>query len=253
MTIPMSAPTAHSSRPAGSATANLAGSGLQRRVWSRRAATWDHDRLPGLHQVVDAVLEQAHPGPSTVAVDLGCGSGQVTVPLSHLVSEVKAVDVSDAMLDLLERRCAEEGVANVTTVRAALEDFDLPEASVDLVVSNYALHHLADPEKASLVARAVRWLRPGGRLVIGDMMFGRGSEPRDRRIIAAKVKALARRGPGGWWRIAKNSARFLIRAQEKPISMGAWEQLLSDAGLRAVRTAPVVAEAAVATGERPAA
>ncbi len=42
------------------------------------------------------------------------------------------------------------------------EKFWLPPASVDLVVSSYALHHLADADKQALVARAARWLRPGG-------------------------------------------------------------------------------------------
>jgi hypothetical protein len=43
--------------------------------------------------------------------------------------------------------------------------------------------------------------------VIADMMLGRGSSARDREIIRAKIGTLARRGPGGWWRVAKNAVR----------------------------------------------
>ena len=56
-------------------------------------------------------------------------------------------------------------------------------------------------------------------------MFGRGGSSRDREIIKLKLVTLARKGPGGWWRIAKNVARYLVRVQEIPISMEAWEEL----------------------------
>ena len=51
----------------------------------------------------------------------------------------------------------------------------------------------------ALFPRIRGWLRPGGRLVIGDMMFGRGADAQDRAIIASKARSLLRRGPGGWW------------------------------------------------------
>ena len=59
--------------------------------------------------------------------------------------------------------------------------------------------------------RGQQWLRPGGRLIVADMMFGRGGTSEDRAIIRSKVCALARKGIGGWWRIAKNSYRYLVR------------------------------------------
>ena len=55
-------------------------------------------------------------------------------------------------------------------------------------------------------------------MVFGDMMFGRGGEKQDREIILSKVSVLLKKGPGGWWRVVKNSARYLARVQEKPIS-----------------------------------
>jgi SAM-dependent methyltransferase len=161
---------------------------------------------------------------------------------------VIAVDLSAAMLDRLGAAAADNDVANIDIVRCPLEGLDLAGSSVDLIVSNYALHHLDDADKAELVRRARRWLRPGGRLVIGDMMLGRGADAGDRRIIASKVWALARRGPAGWWRIAKNAGRFVFRVHEKPLPLAAWQQLLSDAGFTEVEGARVVAEAAVVSG-----
>lgn len=53
------------------------------------------------------------------------------------------------------------------------------------------LSRLPDADKRALTARAARWLCPGGRLVIADMMFGRGGSRRDRAILRQKVAALA--------------------------------------------------------------
>ena len=123
----------------------------------------------------------------------------------------------------------------MSTEVSDLRQFHLPPASVDLVVSSYALHHLQDPDKRALVARAARWLRPGGRLVIADMMFGRGGSRRDRDILRQKVIALAAKEPGGWWRIAKNLTRYgLGVGDEHPAAPEFWQAALRDADLTAV-------------------
>jgi len=132
-----------------------------------------------------------------------------------------------------------------------IERLVLPRGTFDLIVSSYALHHLRDRDKARLVEACYAWLRPGGRLVIADMMLGRGGSAHDREIIRAKIATLARRGPGGWWRIAKNAVRYLVRVQERPISMSAWTRLCEKAGFRPVGTFAIVAEAGLVRARRP--
>src|SRR5579863_7810567 len=149
----------------------------------------------------------------------------------------------------LAERAARDGLRNVSTQVCDLKEFDLRPGSADLVVSSYALHHLSDPGKRALVARAARWLRPGGRLVIADMMFGRGRSQRDLNILRQKVTALAAKGPGGWWRIAKNLTRFgLGVGQEHPASPEFWQQALDDAKFSDVLFEPIVAEAGLVRG-----
>lgn len=232
-----------------SASANIA---RQQRFWTRRAAEWDHGagNNPGLVKVVEAVLQEAAPAQGMLAVDLGCGSGQLTLRLAAEVASVIGVDVSQRMIDLLAANAREAGVTNVEGRATPIEHLDVAAGSVDVVVSNYALHHLRDPDKALAVRRAAGWLKPGGRLVVGDMMFGRGGETRDREIIASKVRGMLRKGPAGWWRIAKNAGRYLFRYGERPISMGAWVRLFEQAGLVDVRAVPVVNEAAVVVGTK---
>lgn len=228
--------------------ANIA---VQRRTWGRRVNSWDHADSPGLDRVVEAVLDRVPQGRLGTVVDIGAGTGRLTLPLAERSERMIAVDVSAAMLDRLSERAAGSGLSTVETSATPAEQLDFEAGSVDLVVSNYALHHLRDADKAALVKAAAQWLKPGGLIVIGDMMFGRGGSPRDREIIAGKALAMLRKGPAGWWRIAKNAGRFLFRVQERPVSPETWVSMLRSAGLTDVVSTPVVAEAAVVSGRRP--
>jgi 2-polyprenyl-3-methyl-5-hydroxy-6-metoxy-1,4-benzoquinol methylase len=223
----------------------------QRRVWSGRVASWDQHGSAGLVKVTAVVLEAAGATPDTQVVDLGCGTGQISLPLAMQGAQVLAVDVSSAMVRRLQSEAQRLDVTRLEGLALPIEELVLPEESVDLVVSSYALHHLRDADKARLVSAAFSWLRPGGRLVVADMMFGRGGSSRDRAIIRSKVAALARRGPGGWWRIVKNAGRYLLRVQERPVSMDTWTAMLARSGFTGVAATTIVAEAGLVVGHRP--
>ena len=224
------------------------------RTWDRRVEKW-HSHVTSAEAfgtVLDRLIQLSSPKRADACVDLGAGTGIVTTALAPLVSSVLAVDISAAMAGALAERTARDGLRNVSIEVGDLRQFDLPPASVDLVVSSYVLHHLPDADKRVLTARAAQWLRPGGRLVIADMMFGRGRSQRDRDILRQKVTALAAKGPGGWWRIAKNLARYgLGTGHEHPATPEFWQSALRDAGLTDVVFQPVVAEAGIVRGVRP--
>jgi ubiquinone/menaquinone biosynthesis C-methylase UbiE len=224
------------------------------RIWDRRVASW-HAHVTtasGFGQVRDRLLAIAGPGPADACVDLGAGDGFVALALAPLAGSVLAVDISSAMAESLAARAAHAGLCNVRTEVSDLRTFRLPPGSVDLVVSSYALHHLRDADKRALAAEAARWLRPGGRIVVADMMFGRGATRRDRKILREKASAFAVRGPAGWWRIAKSLARYgLGVGHEHPAAPQFWQLALRDAGFTDVRFEPVVAEAGIVSGTRP--
>ncbi len=223
----------------------------QRRVWSDRVASWNTHGSVNLAGVTAALVAVADVQPGDVVVDLGAGNGQVTIPLAMRGARVLGVDVSQGMADTLKAEAVRRGLDTVEAMTVPIEELDLPAGSIDLVVSSYALHHLRDPDKAKLVQAAAGWLKPGGRIVIADMMFGRGGTQRDREIIKSKLLTLAQKGPGGWWRIAKNVVRYLARVQERPISMEAWTELMRAAGLTAITASTVVAEAGLVSAQRP--
>jgi 2-polyprenyl-3-methyl-5-hydroxy-6-metoxy-1,4-benzoquinol methylase len=223
----------------------------QRRFWSGRVVSWDQHGSAGLTRVTEALLEAADVSPGAQVVDLGCGTGQISLPMALHGAQVLAVDVSPAMVAQLQSEARRRGALSLDGLALPIEELALPPGSVDLVVSSYALHHLRDPDKARLVSAVYGWLRPGGRLMVADMMFGRGASSRDRAIIRGKVAALARKGPGGWWRIVKNAVRYALRVQERPVSMEAWTAMLTGSGFAQVTARTIVAEAGLVAGRRP--
>ena len=202
--------------------------------------------------VVEEVLRLARPGPADRCLDLGAGTGLLTLPLAEIATLVLAIDDAPATSEDLAGRARTQGLANVETRASDLARLRLPRGSFDVVVSSYTLHHLAHHEKRELVTRACTWLAPSGRLVVADRMFGRTIGATDRQILKAKVKGLAAHGPGVLWRIVKNIFRLALGiSDEHPATPEFWKAALEDAGFADVGHLQVVQEAGVVWGRVP--
>jgi ArsR family transcriptional regulator len=101
-----------------------------------------------------------------VVGDLGCGTGQVAGALAPFVRRVVAVDASREMLAAARRRL--DGAATVELRGGELEALPLADGELDAAVLSLVLHYVPDPPAA--LAEARRALRPGGRLLVVDMV-----------------------------------------------------------------------------------
>ena len=223
----------------------------QRRTWTRRADTWDRHNDAGMTKVAAKAIEVADVKPGMVCVDLGCGGGRLALELARRGASVIGVDVSAAMVDRMVAQAKAEGLEHVSGIVSPIEHLRIDPSSVDLVISNYALHHLLDADKAKVVTAAFGWLRPGGALINSDMMLGRGATTEDRQVIASKIKVMAKKGIPGYWRILKNAGRYIFRLRERPITPDAWMRLYEAAGFTDLSSVNVVAEANVVKGVKP--
>jgi ubiquinone/menaquinone biosynthesis C-methylase UbiE len=221
--------------------------------WDARVADAElMARGAGFSALRERILELAEPHAEHVVVDVGAGTGLLTLAFADRAARVWAIDSSPAMCEYLRAKAASAGLANVETVLASAISLPLVDGVADLVISNYCLHELRSADKERALAEAKRVLRPGGRLVVGDMMFSLNPmQPRDRRVVAAKLIGIARRGIPGVWRLLKNAARLATGRWEHPASADWWEQALTRSGFHYVSIETLAHEGGIAIAENP--
>ena len=104
--------------------------------------------------------------PALVVGDLGCGTGQLTEVVAPYVRQVIAVDSSTDMLDAARHRL--EGARNVDLRQGELESLPIAEGELDAAMLSLVLHYSPSPGRA--LADVSRVLRPGGRVLVVDML-----------------------------------------------------------------------------------
>jgi len=134
--------------------------------FSSSAGQWDRmrDELFGERFHLAALAALADP--NWVVGDLGCGTGQVSAALAPFVARVIAVDASAAMLQAAKKRL--HGFDNVELRRGELESLPIDDARIDCATLMLVLHHVPEPEKA--LADVGRVVKPGGRVILVDML-----------------------------------------------------------------------------------
>jgi len=209
-------------------------------------------RSHGFCELRDRIVELAEPQAGYTVVDVGSGTGLLSLAFAERAARVWAIDSSPAMNEYLRVKAASAGLDNVETVLASAVSLPLVDEVADLVVSNYCLHELRCADKHRALTEARRVLKPGGRLVIGDMMFSfNPMQSRDRRVVSVKLRTLARRGLPGILRLLKNAARLASGRGEHPANAAWWQAALKRSGFHHVEIEMLAHEGGIATAEVP--
>ena len=132
------------------------------------AGEWD--RIRTLHvaesQVEAAMYEALGPGPFSLLVDLGTGTGRMLELFAPRASRALGFDLNHDMLAYARIKLKRAGLAHAQARHGDLYNVPLPDQSADAVILHQVLHFLDDP--AAAIAEAARLLKPGGKLLVVD-------------------------------------------------------------------------------------
>jgi SAM-dependent methyltransferase len=132
-------------------------------------------------------------------VDFGAGTGTLVLAAAPLFKRLVAVDVSSAMITRLQEKAAQLGLGNIECVRSSLLTYEHRGDPADVAYSRHALHHLPDFWKALALERIAATLRPGGLLLLRDLVFS--FEPGEAaRFIEPWLANAAEQPDAGWTR-----------------------------------------------------
>ncbi|WP_049982351.1 class I SAM-dependent methyltransferase [Halorubrum sp. BV1] len=144
--------------------------------FSEMADEYDDSKSDEYHASASLVIEHAKPSPTDTVLDLGAGTGAIALAVAPDADRVLARDISEGMMNEGRRKAEEAGLSNVEFAYGEFRSPDVdPDERVDVVTSNFALHHLADDEKRE----AIRVMADTGarRIVLGDVAFFEEPDP----------------------------------------------------------------------------
>jgi ubiquinone/menaquinone biosynthesis C-methylase UbiE len=126
-------------------------------------------RLSGFDRVYDRLIRQAEIADDHRVLEIGCGTGNLTVRVkrAHPMIEVVGCDPDPLALRRAERKASR--LSGIRFERGYAQRLPYANGEFDRVLSSMMLHHLDGDQKAAAAAEVFRVLRPGGRLHVVDM------------------------------------------------------------------------------------
>ena len=137
-------------------------------------------------------LAHADPRPGEVVLDLGSGAGMDAFLAARAVGAAGraiGVDMTPAMLERSRANAARAGFTNVEFRLGEIEHLPVADASVDLIISNCVIN--LSPAKEQVFREAFRVLRPGGRMVVSDLVLVRTLSDAARKSVEAYIGCVA--------------------------------------------------------------
>lgn len=116
-------------------------------------------------KILADVMRKLDVEPRDTLLEIGCGPGQIVIPLSFMVKEATGVD-HPKVCSVLKKRV---NLQNLTLVGANFLDADFKQKSFDKILCYSVLGTLSTAEVDSFISKALSLLRPGGRMLLGDI------------------------------------------------------------------------------------
>lgn len=133
------------------------------------------------------IVEMLSINKSSRVIELGSGTGTVSIEIAKVCEKVYAIDISRPMLEIAQKKAVQEKVNNIEFINSGFLSYEHQDEPVDYVISIGAFHHLSDFWKAIALLRMNRLLKKNGLLFLADVIFSLIS-----KIIVSKLISFLR-------------------------------------------------------------
>lgn len=157
--------------------------GAPRRDFDHAASSWDEkpERVRLAGDVAGAIVREVPLDHRMDCLELGCGTGLLTLLLAPKVGTLTAADGSRGMLEVLDKKIERMGWKGVKTLQVDIETGPLPGGPYHLVMSSMTLHHIRNIP--ALLRRIFAVIHPGGRIALADLDAEEGRFHRDNQGV----------------------------------------------------------------------
>lgn len=164
------------------------------------------------------------------AIDLACGPGTLALRFARHVRWIAGVDFTPAILTRARATAEKEGIRNLAVVLGDAKRLPFADASIDVAVTSYSLHHILDPQR--VIDEMARVLVPGGRAGVLDMIVPEDPAAADlrNRIEVARDPSHARAMPASELAAMFRAAGLHAIASQEESKTRSFDHWLSVAG-----------------------
>ena len=143
------------------------------RFWDKRSKVFDEQVLSVYENAYKKTIKRSIPflKPEDTMLEIGCGTGNATIPLSQYVKKITAIDISEEMMLKAAEKAKEEGRENITFRQKDLLELDIEPESYDVVAAYNVLLYMKNQEK--VLEKIYNILKPGGVFLSATDCLGR--------------------------------------------------------------------------------
>ncbi len=108
--------------------------------------------------------------PNMEVLEFGCGTGSTAITHAPYVKHIHAIDISSKMIEIAQGKADAKNVKNVTFKQSTIDEFNVPDQTLDVVLGLSILHLLANKEE--IIAKVHKMLKPGAIFVTSTVCLG---------------------------------------------------------------------------------
>lgn len=138
-----------------------------KRSFDKQASGYNEYTLLTDSMYLSRILNIGHPFKGKRVLDLGCGTGLLSLSLADKAEEIFALDISNGMINSLKSKIKKRGIKNIKAIKGDIHNTHFPDNFFDTIVCVLSFHHFHEIKRVMQIVKKI--LKPFGELIVVDI------------------------------------------------------------------------------------